>query len=43
MKSFKCKFSGFKVNWGEWDKYLNDIVCCCVVKVKEKKYFFFGV
>lgn len=41
MKS--SKFSGFKVNWGEWDKYLNDIVCRCAVKAKEKKYSLFGV
>ena len=37
------KFSGIKVNWGEWDKYLNDIVCRCAAKAKEKKYSLFGV
>ena len=37
------KFSGIKVNWGEWDKYLNGIVCRCAVKAKEKKYSLFGV
>lgn len=41
MKS--AKFSGIKVNWGEWDKYLNDIVCRCAAKAKEKKYSLFGV
>ena len=37
------KFSGIKVNWGQWDKYLNDIVCRCAAKAKEKKYSLFGV
>ena len=37
------KFSGIKVNWGEWDKYLNDIVCRCAAEAKEKKYSLFGV
>lgn len=41
MKSHK--FSGITVNWGEWDKYLNDIVCRCAEKAKEKNYSLFGV
>lgn len=37
------KYSGIKVNWGEWDMYMDDIVCRCAEKAKEKKYSHFGI
>ncbi|XP_078379184.1 uncharacterized protein LOC144662280 isoform X2 [Oculina patagonica] len=37
------KYSGIKVNWGEWDTYMNDIICRCAKKAKEMKYSHFGI
>lgn len=36
-------YSGIPIGWGNWNSYLEDLVCRCSKKAKEKKYTHFGI
>lgn len=38
-----AKYSGFPVDWGSWDNYMDDVVCRCAQVSKAKGFKYFGV
>lgn len=36
-------FSGFAINWGNWDSHLDDMVCRCAQLSKAKGFGNFGM
>lgn len=38
-----AEFSGFPVDWGSWDGYLDDVVCRCAQVSKAKGFTYFGI
>ena len=36
-------FSGFAINWGNWDSHLDDMVCRCAQLSKGKGFGNFGI
>ncbi|EDO46080.1 predicted protein [Nematostella vectensis] len=40
---FSPKFSGIPIDWGNWDKYMEDAVCRCARKASVKSYMYFGL
>ena len=37
------KYSGFPVDWGKFDAYLNDVACRCAQVSKAKGFTYFGI
>lgn len=37
------KFSGFLVDWGSWNSYMDDVVCWCVEILWLKGFDYFGL
>lgn len=37
------QYSGFPVDWGSWDAYLDDVVCRCAQLSKAKGFNSFGI
>ncbi|XP_022796155.1 uncharacterized protein LOC111334626 [Stylophora pistillata] len=38
-----AKFSGFSVDWGSWNSYLEDVVCRCAQISRSKGFDYFGL
>lgn len=38
-----AQYSGFPVDWGSWDAYLDDVVCRCAQVSKAKGFNLFGI
>ena len=38
-----AEYSGFPVDWGSWDGYLDDVVCRCAQVSKAKGFTYFGI
>ena len=43
LNNSTAKFSGFPVDWGSWDSYLDDVVCRCAQVSNAKGFNYFGI
>ena len=41
--SMKKKWSGYRIDWKNWDEYIVDVVCRCANAANAKKYSYFSV
>ena len=37
------RYSGKPIDWGNWDTFIEDLVCRCAKEAKEKRYSHFGI
>lgn len=41
--SMKKKWSGFRIDWENWDEYIVGVVCRCANAANAKKYSYFSI